>query len=62
MQELSQHGHKRFTGGQVTRTAGAMTAHGHFQRQESVIHLCVTKLEDLSRLLTEMTSQSPDFR
>ena len=47
---------------QAARTATAMLAHGRLQRQENVIHVLVTRLDDLSNLLTELDSQSRDFR
>jgi error-prone DNA polymerase len=46
----------------VARTASAMLAHGHLQRQDSVIHVLVTRLQDLSTLLLELQSSSRDFR
>jgi error-prone DNA polymerase len=46
----------------VARTAAAMIAHGRLQRQGRVIHVLVTKLEDLSELLRGVASQSRDFR
>ncbi len=46
----------------VARTAAAFVAHGRLQRQGQVIHVLVTKLEDLSELLRGLTSQSRDFR
>jgi error-prone DNA polymerase len=45
----------------VARTAAAFLAHGRLQRQEEVIHVLVTKLEDLSHLLAGLGSQSRDF-
>jgi error-prone DNA polymerase len=47
---------------QAARTASALLAHGRLQRQENVIHVLVTRLDDLSNLLTELDSQSRDFR
>ncbi len=46
---------------QAARTAAAMIAHGKLQREGIVIHVVVTKLEDLSRRL-KISSQSRDFR
>jgi error-prone DNA polymerase len=47
---------------QTARTTGAMIAHGTLQKQESVIHIVVTRLQDLSRLLADMQTPSRDFR
>jgi error-prone DNA polymerase len=47
---------------QAARTATALLAHGRLQRQENVIHVLVTRLDDLSNMLTELDSQSRDFR
>jgi error-prone DNA polymerase len=46
----------------AARTAAAMIAHGRLQRQGGVIHVLVTKLEDLSEQLRGLDSQSRDFR
>jgi error-prone DNA polymerase len=46
----------------TARTASAMVAYGHLQRQESVIHLLVTRLQDLSALLAGMQLKSRDFQ
>ncbi len=46
----------------VARTAAALVAHGRLQRQGLVIHVLVTKLEDLSQMLRGLESQSRDFR
>jgi error-prone DNA polymerase len=43
------------------RTASALIAHGRLQREHGVIHVLVTKLEDLSERLAGMRSQSRDF-
>jgi error-prone DNA polymerase len=43
------------------RTASALVAHGRLQREHGVIHVLVTKLEDLSERLAGMRSQSRDF-
>jgi len=45
----------------VARTATALVARGRLQRQAEVIHVLVTKLEDLSEMLRGMGSQSRDF-
>ncbi len=46
----------------VARTAAAMIAHGRLQRQGEVIHVLVSKLEDLSEELRGLESQSRDFQ
>jgi len=46
---------------QAARTASAMIAHGKLQREGIVIHVVVTRLEDLSKRL-KISSQSRDFR
>ena len=46
----------------VARTASTFLAHGRLQRQSGVIHVLVTKLEDLSELLRGLGPQSRDFR
>jgi error-prone DNA polymerase len=43
------------------RTASALVAHGRLQNERDVIHVLVTKLEDLSELIRGMRSQSRDF-
>ena len=45
----------------VARTAAALIAHGRLQRQGRVIHVLVSKLEDLSEQLGGLGSQSRDF-
>ncbi|HEY2894129.1 MAG TPA: OB-fold nucleic acid binding domain-containing protein, partial [Pirellulales bacterium] len=45
----------------VARTAAAFLAHGRLQREQEVIHVLVSKLEDLSDLLAGLGSQSRDF-
>jgi error-prone DNA polymerase len=45
----------------AARTASALVAHGRLQHQHDVIHVLVTKLEDLSELIRGMRSQSRDF-
>ena len=47
---------------QVARTATAMLAHGHLQRQDNVIHVLVTRLQDLLSLLADLESNTRDFR
>jgi error-prone DNA polymerase len=46
----------------VARTATAMVAHGRLQSKQGVIHVLVTKLEDMSEQLANLGSQSRDFR
>jgi error-prone DNA polymerase len=46
----------------AARTASALIAHGRLQRQGRVIHVLVTKLEDLSEHLRGLGPQSRDFR
>jgi error-prone DNA polymerase len=46
----------------AARTATAMLAHGRLQRQEKVIHVLVTRLDDLSEMLAEIDPRSRDFR
>ena len=45
----------------VAHTATAMVAHGRLQSKEGVIHVLVTKLENLSERLKGLSSQSRDF-
>ncbi|HTM53015.1 MAG TPA: error-prone DNA polymerase [Pirellulales bacterium] len=45
----------------VARTAAAFLAYGRLQREQEVIHVLVSKLEDLSDLLAGLGSQSRDF-
>jgi error-prone DNA polymerase len=45
----------------AARTASALVAHGRLQHQQDVIHVLVTRLEDLSELIRGMRSQSRDF-
>ena len=46
----------------VASRAGAMIAHGRLQRLDSVIHLLVDRMENLSHLLAGVNSRSRDFR
>jgi error-prone DNA polymerase len=46
----------------VARSASVMLAHGRLQKEASVIHVLVTKLEDLSAKLAELHTTSRDFR
>lgn len=46
----------------VARSASVMLAHGHLQNEAGVIHVLVTKLEDLSAPLVELRTTSRDFR
>ncbi len=45
----------------VARTAAALVAHGRLQRHGRVIHVLVSKLEDLSEQLRGLGKQSRDF-
>lgn len=45
----------------VARTAGVLLAHGHLQNEADVIHVLVTRLEDLSAHLRDLRSHSRDF-
>ena len=45
----------------VARTAAGLIAHGRLQRHAEVIHVLVSKLEDLSESLRGLESQSRDF-
>jgi error-prone DNA polymerase len=47
---------------QAARTATVLMAHGVLQRHESIIHVLVGRLEDLSRELAEIAASSRDFR
>ena len=49
--------YRRVAGG-----ATAMIAHGHLQRVESVIHLLVDRMEDLTRILGRVEARSRDFQ
>ncbi len=46
----------------VARTAGVMLAHGRLQKEAGVIHVLVTRLEDLSAKLADLHASSRDFR
>ena len=46
----------------AARTAAALVAHGRLQNLESVIHVLVTRLDDLSEQIKGLTSRSRDFR
>jgi error-prone DNA polymerase len=46
----------------VARTATVMLAHGRLERQGEVIHVLVSKLEDLTDRLKELSVTSRDFR
>ena len=46
----------------VARGASAMIAHGTLQREKEVIHVLVTRLEDLSDKLADLETRSRDFR
>jgi error-prone DNA polymerase len=45
----------------AARTATAMLAHGRLQRQDNVIHVLVTRLDDLSRRIDDLGVSSRDF-
>jgi error-prone DNA polymerase len=45
----------------VARTAIAMIAHGRLQHQHEVIHVLVSRLEDLSDSVAELETQTRDF-
>jgi error-prone DNA polymerase len=45
----------------AARTAAALIAHGRLQRHAEVIHVLVSKLEDLSPHIRGLESQSRDF-
>ena len=45
----------------VARTAPAYIAHGRLQNQGGVVHLLVTKLENLSASLADLRARSRDF-
>ena len=47
---------------QTARAATVLIAHSVLQRHESIIHVLVGRLEDLSRELAEFKSKSLDFR
>jgi error-prone DNA polymerase len=46
----------------AARTAAALVAHGRLQKSEGVIHVLVSRLDDLSDQLKGLSSQSRDFR
>jgi error-prone DNA polymerase len=46
----------------VARQANVMLAHGRLQREAGVIHVLVSKLEDLSPTLARLNTASRDFR
>jgi error-prone DNA polymerase len=46
----------------VARTSTAMIAHGRLQNEKDVIHILVSKLEDLSARLQNLLTRSRDFR
>jgi error-prone DNA polymerase len=47
---------------EAARGAVCLLAQGRIERAAGVIHVCATKLEDLSRSLSGMTARSRDFR
>ena len=46
----------------MARGASAMIARGTLQRENEVIHVLVTRLEDLSDKLADLETRSRDFR
>jgi len=46
----------------AARTATALVAHGRLQSKDGVIHVLVTRLEDLSERLQGLSTQSRDFQ
>jgi error-prone DNA polymerase len=46
----------------AARTAAALVAHGRLQKLDEVIHVLVTRLDDLSEQIKGLASQSRDFR
>jgi len=46
----------------VARRASAMVAHGRLQRQGEIIHVLVSRMQDLSELLSDVETRSRDFR
>ncbi len=46
----------------AARTATVMLAHGYLQKEAGVIHILVSRLEDLSRPLSDLSTSSRDFR
>jgi error-prone DNA polymerase len=47
---------------ETARTASAMIAHGHLQRQDSIVHIIVTRLQNLSHLIADLEAPSRDFQ
>jgi error-prone DNA polymerase len=47
---------------QPARTASALVAHGRLQREHGIVHVLVSKLENLSGKLNELNSKSRDFQ
>jgi error-prone DNA polymerase len=45
----------------VARTAVAMIAHGRLQHEHGVIHVLVSKLDDLSEQVENLHAKSRDF-
>ncbi len=46
---------------QAARTAAALVAYGRLQREKEVIHVVVSKLEDLGHRLKDLKAHSRDF-
>lgn len=47
---------------QAARSATVLLAHGILQRQDSIIHVLVNRIEDLSHELAQIEAKSRDFR
>ena len=47
---------------EVARTSPAWIAHGRLQIKDSIIHVVVSRLEDLSQKLGDLATRSRDFR
>jgi error-prone DNA polymerase len=46
----------------IARTSPAWIAHGVLENRESVVHLVVSRLEDLSKLVSGLKTKSRDFQ
>jgi error-prone DNA polymerase len=46
----------------IARTSPAWIAHGCLENKEGVIHLVVSRLQDLSHLLGDLKTRSRDFQ
>jgi error-prone DNA polymerase len=47
---------------EIARRASAWIAHGKLERKDSVIHVVVNRVEDLSKRLGQLRNKSRDFR